>query len=277
MKANHEATEQLVQKRKKVKGNPISGDIRVQQAREKVKLKYNNYAQDSTDDASVELKEAKAELASAFNTARTEMLNEKLSQLQDTHDNAKHCKSWQIINDISNRKARTKGQIEGDTQQDRVDNWYKHFVSLLGEKPGTQDTVFVAEQVLQPGKIKTGAFTIDELAAVKKVLKTGKACGPDGIPPEVFKFCDLDEFVLFFCNKALLEGRKPSQWSTLHLIPVPKSGDLRDTNNYRGISLICIATKIYNKMLVNRTIHALSPRYTIRCCSIGSDRTSTST
>ena len=69
MKANHEATEQLVQKRKKVKGNPISGDIRVQQAREKVKLKYNNYAQDSTDDASVELKEAKAELSSAFNTA----------------------------------------------------------------------------------------------------------------------------------------------------------------------------------------------------------------
>ena len=35
MKANHEATEELVQMRKKVKVNPISGDIRVQQAREK--------------------------------------------------------------------------------------------------------------------------------------------------------------------------------------------------------------------------------------------------
>ena len=36
------------------------------------------------------------------------------------------------------------------------------------------------------------------------------------------------------------------------MIPVPKSGDLSDTSNYRGISLAPIAAKTVNKMMLNR-------------------------
>ena len=36
------------------------------------------------------------------------------------------------------------------------------------------------------------------------------------------------------------------------IIPVPKKGDLTNRQNYRGINLIPIALKIYNKMLLNR-------------------------
>ena len=87
---------------------------------------------------------------------------------------------------------------------------------------------------------------------MKSSLKIGKAAGPDNIPPEVFKFCDFDEICLDFCNKALLENDKPDLWSFLNIIPVPKSGDLTNTNNYRGISLICIIAKIYNRLILNR-------------------------
>ena len=38
----------------------------------------------------------------------------------------------------------------------------------------------------------------------------------------------------------------------MNIIPVPKSGDLSNTNNYRGISLICIIAKIYNRLILNR-------------------------
>ena len=37
----------------------------------------------------------------------------------------------------------------------------------------------------------------------------------------------------------------------MNIIPVPKSGDLSKTDNYRGISLICIIAKIYNRMILN--------------------------
>ena len=38
----------------------------------------------------------------------------------------------------------------------------------------------------------------------------------------------------------------------MNIIPVPKSGDLSNTNNYRGISLICIIAKMYNRLILNR-------------------------
>ena len=42
-------------------------------------------------------------------------------------------------------------------------------------------------------------------------------------------------------------------------MPIPKKGDLTLPLNYRGISLIPIAAKIYNKLLLNRLVPALDP------------------
>ena len=79
-----------------------------------------------------------------------------------------------------------------------------------------------------------------------------KSAGPDNIPPEVIKNCDLDTILLDFANNLLNTGDKPKQWSEINMIPVPKSGDLSDTSNYRGISLAPIAAKTVNKMVLNR-------------------------
>ena len=48
-------------------------------------------------------------------------------------------------------------------------------------------------------------------------------------------------------------------WSLSNIIPVPKSGDLSKAHNYRGISLTCIAAKVYNLMILNRIRHAIDP------------------
>ena len=84
--------------------------------------------------------------------------------------------------------------------------------------------------------IPDGPFTREEYTKVKNELKNGKACGSNGISPEVFKYCDLDDLMLEFANN-LLNGHKPAQWSKSDLKPLPKSGDLSSTENYRGISL----------------------------------------
>ena len=42
-------------------------------------------------------------------------------------------------------------------------------------------------------------------------------------------------------------------------IPVPKKGDLTLVTNYRGISLLPIAAKIYNKLLLNRLLPKVDP------------------
>jgi len=39
----------------------------------------------------------------------------------------------------------------------------------------------------------------------------------------------------------------------MNIIPVPKSRDLLNAKNYRGISLICIIAKMFNRLILNRT------------------------
>ncbi|KAJ8361351.1 hypothetical protein SKAU_G00178760 [Synaphobranchus kaupii] len=113
--------------------------------------------------------------------------------------------------------------------------------------------------LLQNLNIDDGPFTASELARAKTTLKEGKSAGPDGIPPEVLKRCDLDDLILRFCNLALLHNEQPEMWSLSNIIPVPKAGDLSKPDNYRGISLTCITAKIYNRMILNRLRHAIDP------------------
>ena len=82
------------------------------------------------------------------------------------------------------------------------------------------------QQIFNQLDIKDDMFTIGEFRKVKSSLKTGKAAGPDEIPPEIFKSCDFGEMCLDFCNRAQMENDKPDMWSYMNIIPVPKSGDL---------------------------------------------------
>ena len=103
-------------------------------------------------------------------------------------------------------------------------------------------------------ELDNGSFTQDEYNRAKLSLTEGKASGEDGIIAEALKWCNPDEIVLDFCIEAHMKHFKPDQWSILNIVPIPKSGDLSDAGNYRGIS--SIVAKLYNRMILNR-IHPI--------------------
>ena len=70
---------------------------------------------------------------------------------------------------------------------------------------------------------------------------------------------DIDDIILKFANNLLLNLEKPAQWSTSHIHPIPKTGDLTEVGNYRSIALSPIAAKITNKMLLNPIQPILDP------------------
>lgn len=77
-----------------------------------MKEKYKTYVVESSEYARCQPNDAKSQLKEVFNTVKQEILKAKLQELESAHRNAKHCKSWQMINDISNRKKRTRGRVE---------------------------------------------------------------------------------------------------------------------------------------------------------------------
>ena len=67
------------------------------------------------------------------------------------------------------------------------------------------------------------------------------------IPPEVWKTRQFNDILLRHCN-AVYNQNMIDIWC---IIPFPKRGDLGLAKNYRGITLISIAAKIYNALLQN--------------------------
>ena len=68
------------------------------------------------------------------------------------------------------------------------------------------------------------------------------------------------ELLLKLCNFCAFEHKRcPSSWRKSYIIPIPKKGDLPLVTNYRGISLIPIAAKIYNKLILNHPLPYVDP------------------
>ena len=106
--------------------------------------------------------------------------------------------------------------------------------------------------------IDTNLFTMEELQSVLKNLNKAKTPGPDNIPAFLWKHELFHDQLLEFCNGAFM-GRKPKAFSKSCIIPLPKTGDLQQPNNYRGITLSAIASKVYNSLLLNRITPQLDP------------------
>ena len=83
-------------------------------------------------------------------------------------------------------------------------------------------------------------------------LNTTKSCGPDEITPCLLKECSksLSIPLCTLFNKQLDSGCFPKVWKVANLVPVFKSDDREMVQNYRGISLPCIISKVLEKCVL---------------------------
>ena len=115
------------------------------------------------------------------------------------------------------------------------------------------------EKISDTLDIPTTEFTLSELHKVLNQTKSSKAFGPDNIPPILWKDPVFHQLLLQYCNIAFTQFSCPSVWPKSQIFPFPKKGDLSLATNYRGISLLSIAAKIYNKLILNRLVPKIDP------------------
>ena len=85
-------------------------------------------------------------------------------------------------------------------------------------------------------------------------LKNGKSAGPDNIPAEALKTAIETSLELLhpLFDKIWEEEEVPIEWKEGYLIKLPKKGDLSSCSNYRGIMLLSIPGKVFNRVILNR-------------------------
>ncbi|KAL4126110.1 hypothetical protein QTP88_010339 [Uroleucon formosanum] len=85
-------------------------------------------------------------------------------------------------------------------------------------------------------------------------LKNWKSPGSDGIPGELIKYGgkEMHYFMFRICQKIWKGEHLPTPWNEAVIIPLHKKGDKTKCENYRGISLLNSAYKVFTKILLNR-------------------------
>ena len=100
--------------------------------------------------------------------------------------------------------------------------------------------------------------TNDEIKQILSNLKNS-ACGWDELSVKFMKLSI--EFIIdpltHICNQSLMEGIFPQQLKIANVIPLYKSDDPMHFNHYRPVSLLCILSKVFERIMYVRLLKFL--------------------
>ena len=166
--------------------------------------------------------------------------------------------AWKLINNLTDRKPKSMSPLPGyRNKADRAKAWTDHYSKLLYNPADNirMESIDVSKPELP---IMTSPFSAEELSTALK--QTKDTYGHDGIPSLLYKCVDLDTTLLSLFNNMLATGRAPEELLVTAILPIPKGNKRFCPENSRGISILPVATKIYNRLLLNRIRSHIEPR-----------------
>jgi hypothetical protein len=139
-------------------------------------------------------------------------------------------------------------------EQGILDRWKEHFNDLLNaEEDGRQKKQNRAVYEGSDG-IEIEIPTLQEVEMAICKLKNNKAPGDDNLSGELFKAgsAELPKELHRLIAKYWSDEKLPEEWKTGVICPIFKKGCKLDCKNYRGISLLPTAYKIFSLILAER-------------------------
>ena len=136
-----------------------------------------------------------------------------------------------------------------------LDRWAEHFNGVLNQDSQFDRSVLQDIPQWDVNMNLIALPTLEEVLLSIKQLTSGKAPGADGIPPDIFKHggAVVPEELLKLFTKIWEEGEVPQDFRDADIVHLYKNkGDRKCCDNHRGISLLCIAGKIFARILLNR-------------------------
>ena len=159
--------------------------------------------------------------------------------------------------------------------QEQRKRWAEYFEELLNRPAPLNPPNIEAAHTDLP--IDVTPPTIEEVKMAIRQIKSGKAAGPDNIPAEALKSdIEITANMLHLLFKKIWEEEQvPMDWKEGYLIKIPKKGDLSKCENYRGISLLSVPGKVFNRVLLNRMKDAVDAELRDQQAGFRKDRSCT--
>lgn len=158
---------------------------------------------------------------------------------------------WKYIKKEKGGREKTDNSI-GEEQ------WKRYFMELLEGRDTREENKASKEQQGEVLERSTGesadGITEEEVDSAIARLKKKKAAGEDGIKNEAWLHANKETKgkLRAILQKIWQGGEIPSGWREGRIYPIHKKGSKKETGNYRGISLLDTAYKIYAIILEGR-------------------------
>uniref|UniRef100_H3AVD9 Reverse transcriptase domain-containing protein n=1 Tax=Latimeria chalumnae TaxID=7897 RepID=H3AVD9_LATCH len=223
-------------------------------------LTVRNKAKTKHAEDEMQLDNLNAELNEAYKSNKEEYYKNICRELNKCAHNQNMRGTYRIINQLAGNFRKNTTQLiktkDGNVPTNKIEllsEWRDYFSNFLNSHIPIENVEIPEPETDLP--INTGEITTQEIERTIKVLKNGKAAGIDkSRRPESLKFWGpevITELKKIFND--LLEGQNPPwQWLNNLIIPVFKKGTITNMNNYRGITLMSVAAKVFNHVLLNR-------------------------
>jgi len=130
----------------------------------------------------------------------------------------------------------------------------KHFAScgaVLATKLPHSECHFLEFLVNNPKTFYFDPVTLGEVESEILLLPSNKSHGVYLCPVSILKVrkCFISQPLMEIMNASILEGTFPSKLKLAKVVPVFKSGEDTDPNNYRPISLLSIFNRILERLM----------------------------
>ena len=100
--------------------------------------------------------------------------------------------------------------------------------------------------------------TANEINKIIQCLKNG-AAGHDDITASSLKLVSvaINQPLAYLCNLSFTQGTFPQQLKLANVLPLYKADDPYSFNNYRPVSLLCVLSKVFEKVMYDRLLEFL--------------------
>ncbi|BHF83999.1 hypothetical protein SprV_0902714900 [Sparganum proliferum] len=182
---------------------------------------------------------------------------EQASNVGDTR------KLYQLIRQVSGKPSTLSDSVRNVNggfiadNSAKVERWREHFEHHLNYDTQLTSPLLSSSAEFPPSPtyaVPCDPPSEEEIVDAIRKLRNNKAPGEDGIAAEIFKSCvdTLAPWLHEVIERAWRDEVVPDDWGLGILVPILKKGDKTRCENYRCISLIDVAAKIFAIVLLRR-------------------------
>uniref|UniRef100_A0A1I8I291 Reverse transcriptase domain-containing protein n=1 Tax=Macrostomum lignano TaxID=282301 RepID=A0A1I8I291_9PLAT len=178
-----------------------------------------------------------------------------IQAISDARPDARGRVAWSIIT-LTGQKRRIALNLAGNTLDEHKNELREFFAAIVNAPP-----LPLPENLRLPLEMPLLAEESFNVAPVNTadVSLGGKVLGLDEVPTEVLRIHCVATEVARVMKRVLSGEVAPNEWTTAHIIAIPKKPGTTKLEEHRGICLQSCATKLFNRMLLLQLQPVLDP------------------